>query len=149
VSVERATARILRNDVSHFNIGIGTFTSSGRPLVYGNNIHDNSVLGLILGFRTSLKPTTATAINNDIHGNGQGMTVFTHGSVVSDNRILDNGAGGLEAQPPASANEFVANVASACVDSTTGDGTAGTANTWTDNTGSPSIPSAICRRSGP
>src|SRR4051794_18140836 len=144
IFVEGGTARIVRNDVSRFNLGV--FAFSGRALVSANVIHDGG-RGISLGFVMA----SATVLDNDVRANDEAMFVSSVGAVVSGNRIDGNGGLAFDVQDPASGNEFVANVATngECSDTTTGAGTAGTANTWIDNIGAPSFPPKICRRPGP
>lgn len=114
------TSVIQNNTVSYTETGIGALESKAR-------ITSNEALGVGLRRGIHVRGGSGTLVrDNRVRGYALGIEVEVGGTTLRDNDARDN-------------------VEQGCLDTTTGDGTAGTANTWSGNVGSPgSTPVDVC-----
>jgi parallel beta-helix repeat protein len=142
---------VIRDNTSTGGGSFAVLNGTPGTLVTGNSITDGAASTFVLFDGTS----GTTISDNTVSGGPTGSTVrdlsTTGGFIVTDNTISGRGFG-IRLQSPGSTvtgNTVSGSTTLDCEDTSTGDGTAGTANTWTDNVGDTATPAGICAPAPP
>ena len=142
------------NSISRNQIGIFVAANSASLVIDGNNISNNTMIGIAISNSTGATLFDNYLVRNGSADGGAGIALFnSQNIVVTRNNSSGNIGDGIFADKDSTGNTFLSNVLIGnsgydAEDLTTGSGTLGTANTWTKNVGKTSTPKGLVSMAG-
>jgi parallel beta-helix repeat protein len=130
-------SQVADNKIEHnAGPGIGVYNGAQHNGLDDNHVEDNGDSGILLDYASN-----NTVSNNKVRDNGTDNKDMTDGIRVNSRvvPVPQPSTGNIISE-----NRLKHNVTHDCHDFSSGTGTAGTANTWTDNRGETSVPTALC-----